>query len=51
MVKSTTINLSLPSELLKMIDQEAKAEYRTRSEMIREAARAYLVREGQWGDL
>lgn len=47
-MRSATINLSLPEPLLKLIDQEAKAELRTRSELIREATRAYLVREQRW---
>lgn len=45
---TTTINLSLPSGLLKLVDQEAKAELRSRSELFREAARAYLAREQKW---
>ena len=48
---TTTINLSLPTELLKRIDREAKFELRSRSELLREAARAYLVREKKWKDL
>ena len=47
----TTINLSLPSELLKWIDKEAKTELRTRSELLREAARSYLLREQKWKSL
>ena len=47
-MRSATINLSLPNELLKLIDREAKAEFRTRSELIREAARTYLNREQKW---
>ena len=46
-----TINLSLPGKLLKLIDRQAKSEIRTRSELLREAARAYLVREQKWKDL
>ncbi len=47
-MKSATINLSLPAPLLKLIDREARAELRTRSELIREAARTYLAREQKW---
>lgn len=47
-MKSTTINLSLPAALLRLIDSEARAELRTRSELIREAARAYLAHEQKW---
>ncbi len=50
-MKSATINLSLPAPLLKLIDQEARAELRTRSELIREAARTYLAREQKWKGL
>ena len=48
---TTTINLSLPFQLLKQIDREARAELRTRSEFFREAARAYLLRERNWKTL
>lgn len=47
-MKSTTINLSLPSPLLRLIDRKAKEELRTRSELLREAARSYLVHEQRW---
>jgi len=50
-MKSATINLSLPAQLLRLIDQEARAELRTRSELIREAARTYLAREQKWKGL
>ena len=50
-MRSMTINLSLPAPLLKMIDREAKQELRTRSELIREAARTYLAREQTWKTL
>lgn len=36
------IMISIPDELLKEIDEVAKAEHRTRSEFFREAARALL---------
>ena len=45
---SATFNLSMPAALLRLIDQEARVELRTRSELIREAARAYLAREQKW---
>lgn len=47
-MRSTVINLSLPMALLKLIDQEADVELRSRSELLREAARAYLAREQKW---
>lgn len=51
LMRSTTINLSLPIPLLRLVDREAKAELRTRSELLREAARAYLAREERWKGL
>ena len=47
-MKSAIVNLSLPAALLRRIDQEARAELRTRSELLREAARSYLEREHRW---
>lgn len=41
------INISLPPELLVEIDQLARQEKRTRSELFREAARRYLEAKGQ----
>lgn len=39
------VNLSLPKNLLDEVDETAKAEYRTRSELVREALRQYVGRE------
>lgn len=36
------INISLPDELLREVDEYAKLECRTRSELFREAARQYI---------
>jgi len=44
----TTVNLSFKKELLDDIDAEARREARTRSELIREAARIYLDRQRRW---
>ncbi len=46
-----TINLSIPSELLKDIDRQAKNEHRTRSEFLREAARERILFEKKWKSL
>ena len=46
-----TINISLPSDLLKSADRLAKKESRTRSELIREALRAYVKELSAWEDL
>ena len=39
---SKVINISLPEELLREIDQTAATEHRTRSELLREGARRYI---------
>lgn len=45
---TVTFNLSMPAELLKLVDKQAKSELRTRSDFFRELARAYLIREREW---
>lgn len=45
---TVTFNLSMPADLLKLIDKQAKNELRTRSDFFRELARSYLVREQAW---
>jgi len=50
-VNTQTINISLPSDLLKSADKLAKKESRTRSELIREALRAYVKELTAWEDL
>ncbi|OGD89435.1 hypothetical protein A3A54_01435 [Candidatus Curtissbacteria bacterium RIFCSPLOWO2_01_FULL_39_62] len=50
-MNTQTINISLPSELLKSADKLAKKESRTRSELIREALRAYVKELSAWEDL
>jgi len=44
----STVNISFQDELLKQIDQIACNESRTRSELIREAARIYIERKKKW---
>jgi metal-responsive CopG/Arc/MetJ family transcriptional regulator len=44
-MSNVTVNISFQGELLYEIDAEAKRESRSRSELIREAARAYVVRQ------
>lgn len=41
-MKTQTLNISLPQDLVKKADEVAKREYRNRSELIREALRIYL---------
>ncbi len=48
-----TINISLPEELLKKIDEEAKAEYASRSDFIRDTLVKRLRNQrivDEWGD-
>jgi metal-responsive CopG/Arc/MetJ family transcriptional regulator len=47
-MKTSTINLSIPQDLLDKADQEAKRESRSRSELMREALRVYLERRDRW---
>ena len=50
-MKSSTVNISFNDELLKRIDQLARRESRSRSELIREAARAYIERQNRWNQI
>jgi metal-responsive CopG/Arc/MetJ family transcriptional regulator len=47
-MKSSTVNISFNDELLKQIDRMAQEESRSRSELIREAARGYIERRHRW---
>lgn len=47
-MKSNTVNISFNDELLNQIDQVAREESRSRSELIREAARGYIERKRRW---
>ena len=49
--KSSTVNISFRDELLDEIDDVAKAESRSRSELIREAARMYIERKRRWNTI
>ena len=44
----STVNISFQNDLLSQIDQIAQNEARTRSELIREAARIYIERKKKW---
>ena len=44
----STVNISFQDDLLVQIDQVAKNEARSRSELIREAARIYIERKKKW---
>jgi len=47
-LKNKTVNISFKKELLKKIDDIAKEESRSRSELVREAARIYIERKENW---
>ena len=48
---TVTVNISFQDSLLAEIDAEARRESRTRSELLREAARAYVQRQRRWSEL
>ena len=48
---NVTVNISFQDSLLADIDAEAKREARSRSELLREAARLYVRRQRQWADI
>ena len=43
-----TVNISFNTDILRQIDKLAKNEARTRSELIREAARFYIENKKKW---
>jgi len=47
-MNTNTVNIAFKKDLLKQIDQLAKEESRSRSELIREAARIYIERKKKW---
>jgi CopG family transcriptional regulator/antitoxin EndoAI len=50
-MKSSTVNISFNDDLLKQIDKVAREESRSRSELIREAARSYIERKRKWAQI
>jgi len=44
-MKYINVNIAFPEDILSEIDKQSKSEGRTRSELIRESARVYLVTE------
>ncbi|NTW68516.1 MAG: ribbon-helix-helix protein, CopG family [Chlorobiaceae bacterium] len=50
-MSTVTVNIAFQDSLLDQIDQTARKEFRSRSELIREAARLYIERRSQWSDL
>ncbi len=47
----STVNISFNPKLLKEIDKVAQEESRSRSELIREAARSYIERKRRWAKI
>ncbi len=47
----STVNISFNDDLLKQIDKVAQEESRSRSELIREAARSYIDRKKRWAQI
>ena len=50
-MSTSTVNIAFQTNLLREIDQVAGEESRSRSELLREAARAYIKRKRQWADI
>lgn len=50
-MNTQTLNIALPTELVKKVDLVAKKEYRNRSELIREALRVYLEDKSEWEEI
>ncbi|HMB01793.1 MAG TPA: CopG family transcriptional regulator [Spirochaetota bacterium] len=50
-MKTSTVNISFQPELLKQLDDYAKKEVRSRSELLREAVRFYLKRMQNWDSI
>lgn len=50
-MQTQTLNIVLPKDLVKKVDEAAKREYRNRSELIREALRIYINRRDEWNQI
>lgn len=50
-MSTSTVNIAFQTDLLRDIDQIASEESRSRSEFLREAARAYIARKRRWSDI
>lgn len=50
-MNTQTLNIALPKELVKKVDELAQKEYRNRSELIRQALRVYLADKYEWEDI
>lgn len=50
-MSTSTVNIAFQRELLREIDKVAGEESRSRSEFLREAARAYIQRKRRWAGI
>lgn len=50
-MQSQTLNIALPEDLIKRVDEVAQKEFRNRSELIREALRRYLDEEKERAEI
>lgn len=50
-MNTQTLNIALPEDLVKKVDDLAKKEFRNRSELIREALRSYISNKEKWAEL
>ena len=50
-MSNVTVNISFQDSLLRDIDRVAQGEDRSRSEFLREAARAYIQRKERWAGI
>jgi metal-responsive CopG/Arc/MetJ family transcriptional regulator len=50
-MNTTTVNVSFQGSLLAEIDRVAQTESRSRSELLREAARFYIARKRRWDNI
>jgi CopG family transcriptional regulator/antitoxin EndoAI len=48
---TVTVNISFQDKLLANIDRIARSESRSRSELLREAARTYIERKERWNQI
>ena len=50
-MQTQTLNIALPRDLVKKVDEQAEREYKNRSELIREALRIYLEDKKEWAQI
>lgn len=50
-MQAQTLNISLPKNLVKRVDEVAEREYKNRSELIREALLVYIRRMESWDQI